>query len=33
VGHYRIVYLQRSEDEVHVIGVFHGAMALHHYLK
>jgi toxin ParE1/3/4 len=32
-GHYRIVYLQRSEDEVHVIGVFHGAMELNHYLK
>ena len=32
-GHYRIVYLQPSEHEVHVVGVFHGAMELDHYVK
>ena len=31
-GHYRIVYLQRGADEVHVLGVFHGAMELKHYV-
>ena len=32
-GHYRIVYLQPNEDEVHILGVFHGAMELDNYLK
>jgi plasmid stabilization system protein ParE len=32
-GHYRIVYSHRSDDEVHVLGVFHGAMRWEHYLK
>jgi len=32
-GHYRIVYLQPNHDEVHVLGVFHGAMELDRYLK
>jgi len=32
-GHYRIVYLVRSDDELHVIGVFHGAMLIENYLK
>jgi toxin ParE1/3/4 len=32
-GHYRIVYLQRSIDEIHVLGVFHGAMRWDQYLK
>ena len=32
-GHYRIVYLQPNDDEVHIVGVFHGAMELDHYLK
>jgi plasmid stabilization system protein ParE len=32
-GHYRIVYLQANENEVHIVGVFHGAMELDHYLK
>jgi len=32
-GHYRIVYLQPNEHEVHIVGVFHGAMELDHYLK
>jgi toxin ParE1/3/4 len=27
-GHYRIVYLVRPDDEVHIVGVFHGAMRL-----
>jgi plasmid stabilization system protein ParE len=31
-GHYRIVYLQRGADEVHILGVFHGAMDLRHYV-
>jgi plasmid stabilization system protein ParE len=32
-GHYRIVYLVRPTDEVHVVGVFHGAMKFEAYLK
>ena len=32
-GHYRIVYLQPDEHEVHIVGVFHGAMELEHYLR
>lgn len=32
-GHYRIVYLKRSPDEVHILGVFHGAMDLDQYLE
>jgi plasmid stabilization system protein ParE len=32
-GHYRIVYIQPNESEVHVVGVFHGAMELDRYLK
>lgn len=32
-GHYRIVYLVRPGEEVHVVGVFHGAMRLDAYLK
>ena len=32
-GHYRIVYLVRPDGEVHVLGVFHGAMRLENYLK
>ena len=31
-GHYRVVYLVRSDDEVHIVGVFHGAMRLDDYL-
>jgi len=31
-GHYRIVYLRRAADEVHVMGVFHAAMDLKHYV-
>jgi toxin ParE1/3/4 len=32
-GHYRIVYLQFSADELHVLGVFHGAMEMDQYLR
>ena len=32
-GHYRIVYLVRPDDDVHIVGVFHGAMRLENYLK
>ena len=32
-GRYRIVYLQPNEDEIHIVGIFHGAMELEHYLK
>lgn len=32
-GHYRIVYLRRAEDELHILGVFHGAMELDQYLR
>ena len=32
-GHYRIVYVHRANDDVHILGVFHGAMDLDQYLK
>jgi len=32
-GHYRIVYRLMPNDEVHVIGVFHGAMKLENYVR
>jgi len=32
-GHYRIVYIQRPGDEIHIVGVFHGAMDLKRYLE
>jgi toxin ParE1/3/4 len=31
-GHYRIVYRLMPDDEVHIIGVFHGAMKLENYI-
>jgi toxin ParE1/3/4 len=31
-GHYRIVYLPKG-DEVHILGVFHGAMDLKAYVR
>lgn len=31
-GHYKIAYLRPSAEEVHIIGVFHGAMDLDQYL-
>ena len=32
-GHYRIVYLQTVHEEIHILGVFHGAMEIDRYLK
>ena len=32
-GRYRIVYHRQKTDEVHVIGVFHGAMNMAEYLR
>ena len=31
-GHYRIVYI-KTDDDVHIVGVFHGAMELDQYLR
>jgi plasmid stabilization system protein ParE len=31
-GHYRIAYLVKSDDEVDVLGVFHGALDIERYL-
>jgi len=31
-GHYRIAYLVRPDDEVHIVGVFRGAMKLENYV-
>ena len=31
-GHYRIVYVRKPPDEVHILGVFHGAMDLKQYV-
>ena len=32
-GHYRIVYFVRADDEVDIVGVFHGAMRFEQYLE
>jgi len=32
-GHYRIVYHRPKEEEVHILGVFHGAMTMPEYLE
>jgi plasmid stabilization system protein ParE len=32
-GHYRIVYLLRPNDDIHIVGVFHGAMRFQDYLE
>ncbi len=32
-GHYKIAYLQKSSDEIDVLGVFHGAMEMDKYLE
>ena len=32
-SHYRIVYVRKPPDEVHVLGVFHAAMELKRYLS
>ena len=31
-GHYRIAYLIRNEDQIVVLGVFHDALDIEHYL-
>jgi len=31
-GHYRIAYLVKSEEEVDILGVFHGALDIQRYL-
>lgn len=31
-GHYRIAYLIKSNDDIDVLGVFHGALDIHRYL-
>ena len=32
-GHYRIGYLVKSENRVEILGIFHGAMDIEHYLR
>jgi len=32
-GRYRIVYQRRSDENVHVLGVFHGALDLKRHLR
>jgi toxin ParE1/3/4 len=32
-GHYRIAYLVKSDDQVEILGIFHGAMAIERYLR
>ncbi len=32
-GHYRIAYLIRSQQQIDILGVFHGAMAIEKHLK
>ena len=31
-GHYRIAYMVKSEEEVDILGVFHGALDIQRYL-
>jgi toxin ParE1/3/4 len=31
-GHYRIAYLIKSEEEIDILGVFHGALDIRRYL-
>jgi plasmid stabilization system protein ParE len=31
-GHYRIAYLIKSEDDIDILGVFHGALDIQRYL-
>lgn len=31
-GHYRIAYLVRSEEDIDILGVFHGALDIDRYL-
>ena len=32
-GHYRITYLKNSDEEVVILGVFHGALLIENYIK
>lgn len=32
-GHYRIAYLIKNENQIDILGVFHGALAIEKYLK
>ena len=32
-GHYRIAYLIKTEDQLEILGIFHGAMDIDRYLK
>jgi len=32
-GHYRIAYLIKDADNIAILGVFHGALDIHRYLK
>lgn len=32
-GHYRIAYLIKNEDNITILGVFHGALDIQRYLK
>ena len=32
-GHYRIAYLIKSQQQIDILGVFHGAMEIESYLK
>jgi toxin ParE1/3/4 len=31
-GHYRIAYLVKDREEIHILGVFHGALDIDRYL-
>ncbi len=31
-GHYRIAYLLRGDDQIDILGVFHGALSIDRYL-
>ena len=33
LGHYRIAYLIKENDEIDILGVFHGAMEIERYLE
>lgn len=32
-GHYRIAYLIKTENRLEILGIFHAAMDINHYLK
>jgi len=32
-GHYRIAYLIKDKNNIDILGVFHGALAIERYLK